>query len=110
MNDNELNDALGQWQVDVPDDSRFSSAVWREIAMRDEDSPMNRTRELLDRLLRPRFAIPVGATALLVTALLASFHGLQSREKAWDTLSQTYSQIIDPVAHAARMAKTSSLE
>lgn len=67
--------------------------------MRDASSSNYRFRELLEKLLRPRLAIPMGATAVLVTALLASYHGLQSREKTWDSLAHTYSQTIDPITH-----------
>jgi len=99
MNDEEMNRSLSEWQVEIPDDPHFRSAVWREIAMRDAETPLNRLREAFDRFLRPRLAIPLGATALLFTALLAGYHGLQSRENKWEALSHSYSQSIDPVAH-----------
>lgn len=110
MNDEEINRRLSEWQVEIPDDPHFHSAVWREVAMRDVDAPLNRFREALDRFFRSRLAIPLGATALLVTALLAGFHGLQSRENTWEALSQSYSRSIDPVAHLDRLSGGTAAE
>ena len=110
MNDEEINRRLSEWQVEIPDDPQFHSAVWREIAMRDTDTALNRFRESLDRFLRPRFALPLGATALLVTAFLAGYHGLQSRESTWEALSLSYSQSIDPMAHLDRLSGGTAAE
>ena len=103
MNDEEIDRRLSEWQVDVPEDSHFRSAVWREIAMRDSGSFARSAWELLEKLMRPRLGIPVGATALLLTVSMAAVHGMQNREKTWDELAQSYTQQIDPVTHSAEL-------
>ncbi len=103
MNDEEINTKLSEWQVDIPEDSHFRSAVWREIAMRDSGSFPRRGWELLEKLMRPRLGIPVGAAALLLTVAMAAVHGMQNRDKAWDELAQTYTQRIDPVTHSGEL-------
>lgn len=99
MNDDELHNKLTEWEVDLPEDRQFPSAVWREIAMRESSSPISRFRELLDHLFTPRFAIPVGVIALIATALLASFNGLEAREETWESLATAYRHSIDPISH-----------
>ena len=108
MNDEEINRHLSQWQVDLPEDPHFRSAVWREIAMRDSSSFSRRCLELIEKLMRPRLGIPVGAAALLLTVSIATVHGIQNREKTWDELAQTYSQTIDPVTHSGELHGTLS--
>lgn len=103
MNDEEINRCLSQWQVDVPEDKHFRSAVWREIAMRDSSSLPQRGWQWLDTLLRPRLAIPLAASALLLTISMAAVHGMQNREKAWEELAQAYAQRIDPVSHSGEL-------
>jgi len=51
MKDEESHQELGKWEIDLPEDRHFHSAVWREIAMREATSPANRLCEILDRLL-----------------------------------------------------------
>jgi len=103
MNDEEIDRYLSQWQVDVPEDSHFRSAVWREIAMRDSGSFSRYCRELLEKMMRPRLGIPLGATALFLTVSIAVIHGTQNREKTWDELAQSYAQRIDPVTHSGEL-------
>lgn len=99
MNEEELEHALGKWEVDFPEDPHFRSAVWREIAMRDAASPANRFREALERLLSPRLAIPAAAVAVVAVLVTATFHGENSSRRAWNNLASAYSSAIDPVAH-----------
>jgi hypothetical protein len=102
MNEKELEQSLDKWEIDLPEDSHFRSAVWREIAMRDAASPTNRFREALERLMSPRVAIPVASGAAITILLTATFHGEQSRERTWNQLASAYSSAIDPVAHTER--------
>ena len=99
MKDEKQIPAPGEWEINLPEDPHFHSAVWREIAMRDTASPANRLQDFLDRILVPRLAIPAASVAILAVLLSASFHGLRSREKTWENLSLTYSSAIDPVSH-----------
>ena len=99
MNEEEFDQALEKWEVDLPDDPQFRSGVWREIAMRDAASPANRFREALERFLAPRRAVPVAAVAVIAVVLTATFHGEQSSQKAWKNLATAYSSAIDPIAH-----------
>lgn len=99
MNNEERHQELGKWEIDLPEDPHFHSAVWREIAMQDATSPASCFREILDRLLLPRIAIPVACTAIFVVLLSASLHGVRSREKTWENLALVYSTTIDPVYH-----------
>jgi len=103
MNDDEISRCLSEWQVDVPEDSHFRSAVWREIAMRDSRSFSRRCWERFERLLRPRFGIPIGAAAVVLTVSMAAVHGMQNRERTWDELAQSYTQRIDPVTHSGEL-------
>ena len=101
MNDDEFNRQLSAWEVDLPEDPHFRSAVWREIAMREAKNPGNRFLELFGWISAPRYAVLTGVIALIATAGLATVHGLQSREQTWDNLATAYSQAIDPVSHSA---------
>lgn len=103
MNDDELDRELSKWELDIADDNGFQSAVWREIAMRDSQMPGSRFRDALDRFFTPRLAIPTGAVALLATIAMATLHGMESRQKIWNSLAATYSQTIDPAAHSLLM-------
>ncbi len=100
MNDDELNRQLSEWEVDIPEDPHFRSAVWREIAMRDASSTGARFRDVMESLFTPRLAVPAGVIALIITAALATAHGLESREQTWSNLAAAYSHAIDPVAHS----------
>ncbi len=99
MNEEELEQSLEKWQVDLPEDPHFRSAVWREIAMRDAVSFSNRFREGLERLLSPRLAIPAAAVAVVAVLLTATFHGEQTRRQTWNSLATIYNSSIDPIAH-----------
>jgi hypothetical protein len=99
MKDEERHQRLSEWEIDLPEDPHFQSAVWREIAMRDATSPSNRLREILEQLLLPRFAIPVASAAVVVVLLSASLHGIRNRERAWENLALAYSSAIDPISH-----------
>lgn len=104
MKDEEGHKQLGEWEINLPEDPHFHSAVWREIAMRDATSPTNRLREILDCLLLPRFAIPAASAAIVVVLLSASLHGTRSREKAWANLALAYSSAIDPISHTSAIS------
>tara|TARA_R110002096_G_scaffold352023_3_gene545011 strand:+ start:1681 stop:2013 length:333 start_codon:yes stop_codon:yes gene_type:complete len=109
MKDEKQNQEFKEWEIDLPEDPHFHSAVWREIAMRDATSPANRLRELLDRLLVPRFAIPIASAAVAVVLVSASLHGLRSRERTWENLGLAYTSAIDPISHTEAIS-TSLLE
>ena len=104
MNEDDLNRQLSEWKVDVPEDPHFRSAVWREIAMRDASSPGTRFRSVWESLLDPRLAVPAGVLTLLVTAALATVHGLEIRKQTWSGLATAYSHSIDPVAHSETLS------
>jgi hypothetical protein len=99
MNDEKQIPPPREWEIDLPEDPHFHSAVWREIAMRDATSPANRLREILDHLLVPRLAIPVASAAILIVLLGASLHGLRNRERTWENLGLAYNSAIDPISH-----------
>ena len=100
MNDDELNRQLSEWEVDLPEDPHFRSAVWREIAMREAHTPGSRFLELFGWFSAPRYAVLTGVIALIATAALATVHGIQSREQTWRNLATAYSHAIDPVSHS----------
>ena len=107
MNDEDLRDELTKWQFDVSDDPHFKRSVWREIERR-ESPPLQRAiSALLDLIDRPRLAIPLGAVALMTTAVLAILHGQQFRNNTWDTLALSYKATIDPVTNVT-MARTTN--
>ncbi len=97
MNEPSFDQQLSLWEIDVPDDPRFHSAVWREIAMRDANSLRDRMQSFLAKLTTPAFAIPMGAAAVVITVALAAFHGQESRAKTWNDLATNYSTAIDPI-------------
>ena len=100
MNEKDIEQSLKQWEIDLPEDPRFQSAVWREIAMRDAASPGSRFREALERFMTPSVAIPAASLAAITVLLTATFHGEQSRERTWSELATAYSSAIDPVSHS----------
>lgn len=100
MNEKEFEHLLEKWEIDLPDAPRFRSAVWREIAIRDASSPSNRVRSVLERLLTPRIAVPIAAAAVATVMVTATFHGDQSRRRAWNNLAAAYGSAIDPIAHS----------
>ncbi len=108
MNDNDLDEPLKKWDLDLPGDPQFHSSVWREIAKRESISPGNRFRESLDCLLTPRLAIPAAAVAVVAVMLTAIFHGELSRERIWSSLATAYISAIDPVAHTDMMTTLDS--
>lgn len=101
---------LGEWEIDLPEDPHFHSAVWREIAMRESTSPANRLSAILERLLLPRFAIPAASTAIVIVLFSASLHGIRSREKTWENLALAYRSAIDPISHTEAVSSSFSEE
>jgi len=104
MNEKDLDQILEKWEIDLPEEPHFRSAVWREIAIRDTAPSCSRFREALDNLLAPRLAVPIAAIAAITVMLTATFHGEQSNQRVWKELAAAYSSAIDPLAHTKMLA------
>lgn len=99
MKKDDLQNRLEEWNFDLPDDPHFRASVWREISVREKASSADWWRDTLNGLISPRLAISIIIGAIFVVSGIASIHGLQSREKAWEKMALFYDFSIDPVAH-----------
>ena len=98
MNDTELHRELESWKFDIPDDPGFQRDVWRKISTQEKSSILDNLDDLLERILAPRVAIPLTATVLAATAMLAVVHGKQTQETVWNQLAHNYGTSIDPIS------------
>jgi hypothetical protein len=101
MNDNEIKQLFRQNQSALPDDAGFQREVWQKIAQSKPDvvSLALAWRKMLDFLTRPLVGLPLGLACIAASALLAFYHGVESREQTWVDLSMNYHHWINPLSH-----------
>lgn len=103
--DEGLKRQLRLWEVQAKVPPSFQREVWRKIAARPGAADRRfaaswRIEWLIGGLGRPRCALPLGLTILVVSLGVARIQADSANGKTWRTLETRYVTSVDPVAMA----------